>query len=107
MTFSYNYFHDHDKSCLFGKGNSDIYDGCRTISFHHNFFYNIQGSRLPQQRGGHMHYYNNYMKGCQDGYRLNDQATGYIEACYLEILSLLSCQRVKRVSMSTRQMVMM
>ena len=84
MTFSYNYFHDHDKSCLFGKGNSDIYDGCRTISFHHNFFNNIQGSRLPQQRGGHMHYYNNYMKECQDGYRLNDQATGYIEACYFE-----------------------
>ena len=24
------------------------------------------------------------MKGCQDGYRLNDQATGYIEACYFE-----------------------
>ena len=24
------------------------------------------------------------MKECQDGYRLNDQATGYIEACYFE-----------------------
>lgn len=84
MTFSYNLFHDHDKACLFGKGNSDIYDGCRTISFHHNFFNNIQGSRLPQQRGGQMHYYNNYMLNCQDGYRLNDQATGYVEACYFE-----------------------
>lgn len=84
LTFSYNLFHDHMKSCLFGKGNSDVYDGCRTISFHHNFFNNIQGSRLPQQRGGHMHYYNNYMLNCEDGYRLNDQATGYVEACYFE-----------------------
>ena len=54
MTFSYNYFHDHDKSCLWGKGDSDVYDNCRTISFHHNFFDNIQGSRLPLQRGGHV-----------------------------------------------------
>ena len=42
MTFSYNLFHDHDKACLFGKGNSDIYDGCRTISYHHNYLNNIQ-----------------------------------------------------------------
>ena len=59
MTFSYNYFHDHDKSCLWGKGDSDVYENCRTISFHHNFFDQIEGSRLPLQRGGHVHYYNN------------------------------------------------
>ncbi len=84
LTFSYNLFHDHDKSCLFGKGNSDNYDGCRTISFHHNFFNNIQGSRLPQQRGGQLHYYNNYMLNCEDGFRLNDKAETYMEACYFE-----------------------
>lgn len=67
MTFSYNLFHDHDKACLFGKGNSDVYDGCRTISYHHNYLNNIQGSRLPLQRGGHLHYMNNYQKGCEDG----------------------------------------
>lgn len=84
LTFSYNYFHDHDKSCLWGKGDSDVFDNCRTISFHHNFFDNIQGSRLPLQRGGHVHYYNNYMKGCEDGWDVREQAIGYVEACYFE-----------------------
>ena len=44
MTFSYNHFHHHDKACLFGKGDSDVFDGCRTISMHHNWFDNIAGS---------------------------------------------------------------
>lgn len=84
MTFSYNLFHDHDKSCLWGKGDSDVFDNCRTISFHHNFFNNIQGSRLPLQRGGHVHYYNNYMKGCEDGWDIRTGAVAYEEACYFE-----------------------
>ncbi len=82
VTFSYNLFHNHDKSCLFGPGNSDEYD--RKISFHHNFFNNIQGSRLPMQRYGFIHYYNNYMLGCQDGYAPRKNAVGYVEACYFE-----------------------
>ncbi len=84
LTFSYNYFHDHDKSCLFGKGDSDIFEGCRTISFHHNFFEKIEGSRLPLQRGGYLHYYNNYMSGCEDGWDVRTKAIGYVEACYFE-----------------------
>ena len=84
MTFSYNYFHDHDKSCLWGKGDSDVYENCRTISFHHNFFDNIQGSRLPLQRGGHVHYYNNYMRGCEDGWDIREGAVAYVEGCYFE-----------------------
>ena len=84
MTFSYNLFHDHDKACLFGKGNSDIYDGCRTISYHHNYLNNIQGSRLPLQRGGHMHYMNNYQKGCEDGWDVREKSVGYLDACYFE-----------------------
>lgn len=84
MTFSYNYFHDHDKSCLWSKGDSDVYDNCRTISFHHNFFDNIQGSRLPLQRGGHVHYYNNYMRGCEDGWDIRTGAVAYEEGCYFE-----------------------
>lgn len=84
MTFSYNLFHDHDKSCLFGKGNSDVFDNCRTISFHHNFFDKIQGSRLPLQRGGYLHYYNNYMRDCEDGWDVRTKAIGYVEACYFE-----------------------
>lgn len=84
MTFSYNHFHNHDKSCLFGKGDSDIFDGCRTISFHHNFFENIEDSRLPLQRGGYLHYYNNYVLGCEDGWDVRTKAIGYIEASYFE-----------------------
>lgn len=84
LTFSYNYFHDHDKSCLWGKGGSDVYDNCRTISFHHNFFDNIEGSRLPLQRGGHLHFYNNYMRGCEDGWDVREKSIGYVEACYFE-----------------------
>ena len=84
MTFSYNYFHDHDKSCLWGKGDSDVYENCRTISFHHNFFDKIEGSRLPLQRGGHIHYYNNYMRGCEDGWDIRTGAVAYEEGCYFE-----------------------
>ncbi len=82
VTISYNHFHNHDKSCLFGPGNSDNYD--RTISFHHNFFENIEGSRLPMQRYGFLHYYNNYMLGCSDGYAPRKNAVGCVEACYFE-----------------------
>lgn len=84
MTFSYNYFHDHDKSCLWGKGDSDVYENCRTISFHHNFFDQIEGSRLPLQRGGHIHYYNNYMRGCEDGWDIRTGAVAFVQACYFE-----------------------
>lgn len=84
MTFSYNHFHHHDKACLFGKGDSDVFDGCRTISMHHNWFDNIAGSRLPLQRGGYLHYFNNYMVGSEDGWDVRSKAVGYIQACYFK-----------------------
>ncbi len=82
VTLSYNYFHDHYKACLFGKGDSDNYD--RTITMHHNFFDNIVGSRLPLQRYGHLHYMNNYIYNAQDGYDLRTGAKGYVDACYFK-----------------------
>lgn len=82
MTISYCHFHNHDKSNLFGKGDSDEYD--RTITLHHCFYENIDGSRLPLQRWGHLHYYNNYMKGCQDGFNPRKGSVCYVEACYFE-----------------------
>ncbi len=84
LTISYNLFHNHDKACLWGKGDSDVYEGCRTISCHHNYFKNIEGSRLPLQRGGHVHYMNNYQEGCQDGWDLRSKSVGYADACYLK-----------------------
>lgn len=84
LTISYNLFHDHDKACLWGKGDSDVFDGCRTISAHHNYFKNIQGSRLPLQRGGHVHYMNNYQVKAQDGWDLRNKSVGYADACYFK-----------------------
>ena len=82
ITISYNLFHDHYKACLFGPGNSDSYE--RKISFHHNYFKDIQGSRLPMQRFGYLHYMNNYMINAEDGYDLRNGAVGYIDACYFK-----------------------
>lgn len=81
-TISWCKFHEHSKACLSGKGNSDKYP--RTVTMHHNYFYNIQGSRLPLQRGGTYHYYNNYQEECQDGYDLRSGAIAYIEGCYFK-----------------------
>ena len=82
LTISYNLFRDHDKACLWGKGDTDVYEGCRTISAHHNYFKNIQGSRLPLQRGGNVHYMNNYQDNCQDGWDIRTKSVGYADACY-------------------------
>ena len=83
VTISYNYFHTHKKACLGGKGNSDEFD--RTISTHHNFYENMpEGSRLPLQRFGHMHYCNNYQDNCGDGYDIRKDAFGYVDACYFK-----------------------
>lgn len=84
LTISYNLFHNHDKACLWGKGDSDVFEGCRTISAHHNYFLNIEGSRLPLQRGGNVHYMNNYQVGCQDGWDLRSKSVGYADACYFK-----------------------
>ena len=84
LTFSYNLFHDHEKACLFGKGNSDVFDNCRTISFHHNYFKDIVGSRLPLQRGGYLHYMNNYQENSEDGWDVRSAAIGYADACYFK-----------------------
>lgn len=81
-TISWCKFHEHSKACLSGKGNSDKYP--RTVTMHHNYFLNIQGSRLPLQRGGIYHYFNNLQEECQDGYDLRAGAISYIEGCYFK-----------------------
>lgn len=68
ITISWNYFHDHHKACLSGKGNSDDYDRKTTMS--HNKFENI-GSRMPLFRFGKLHMLNNYMTNCPDGNGIN------------------------------------
>lgn len=83
ITISWNYFHDHHKGCLSGKGNSDDYD--RKTTMHHNKFENIH-SRAPLFRYGKLHMLNNYMTDCPDGnginVRINSQA--YVEKNYFD-----------------------
>jgi pectate lyase len=61
ITVSYNYIHDSRKVGLDGSSSGDI-DGGREITFHHNYYKNV-GARLPLQRGGWVHAYNNLYDG--------------------------------------------
>lgn len=62
ITYSYNHIHDHQKVGLIGSSDSDASD--RYITFHHNVYENVK-SRLPLQRGGYTHLYNNLYSGVQ------------------------------------------
>lgn len=62
LTFSWNYLHDSWKASLSGSSDSDVHD--RTITYHHNYFENIN-SRLPLFRFGKGHVFNNYYKGIE------------------------------------------
>nr|WP_067841912.1 pectate lyase [Amphibacillus sediminis] len=63
VTFSWNYVHDGWKAMLMGSSDSDNYD--RNITFHHNYFKNLN-SRVPSIRFGRAHLYNNYFEGIID-----------------------------------------
>lgn len=56
LTYSWNYLHDSWKASLLGSSESD--DDDRKVTYHHNYFRNIN-SRLPLFRGGQGHIYNN------------------------------------------------
>ncbi|MEC5385298.1 hypothetical protein VVD49_06160 [Uliginosibacterium sp. H3] len=55
VTVSYNYIHDHHKVGLDGYTTSDV---ARNVTYHHNYYDNV-GARLPLQRNGLIHVYNN------------------------------------------------
>ncbi len=59
VTISWCYFHDSWKCSLAGSSESDTYN--RTVTYHHNFYENIN-SRLPLFRSGYGHMFNNYYK---------------------------------------------
>jgi pectate lyase len=74
ITVSYNYIHDSKKVGLDGSSSSDI-DGGREITFHHNYYKNV-GARLPLQRGGWVHLYNNLYDGITTS-GINVRQAGY------------------------------
>jgi pectate lyase len=57
ITYSWNYLHDSWKASLVGNSDDDNFD--RKITYHHNYFRNIE-SRLPLFRFGNGHVFNNY-----------------------------------------------
>lgn len=74
ITVSYNYIHDVKKVGLDGSSSTDI-DGGREITFHHNHYKNVN-ARLPLQRGGWVHLYNNLYDGIT-GSGINVRRGGY------------------------------
>jgi pectate lyase len=83
VTVSYNYIHDSKKVGLDGSSSSDIAGG-REITFHHNVYKNVN-ARLPLQRGGWTHMYNNLYDGITDS-GINVRQAGYslIESNWFE-----------------------
>lgn len=82
ITYSYNHIHDHQKVGLIGSSDSDASD--RFITFHHNHYANVK-ARLPLQRGGYTHLYNNLYSGVMTS-GANIRMGGYslIEGNYFE-----------------------
>ncbi len=74
ITVSYNLIRDSKKVGLDGSSSSDIAGG-REITFHHNIYKNVN-ARLPLQRGGWTHMYNNLYDGITDS-GINVRQAGY------------------------------
>ncbi|MBV2129186.1 pectate lyase family protein [Arsukibacterium indicum] len=63
ITISFNKFHNSWKTSLSGSSDSDNFN--RTLTYHHNHWYNVN-SRLPLFRFGQGHIYNNFYDGAQE-----------------------------------------
>lgn len=74
ITVSYNVIRDSKKVGLDGSSSTDIAGG-REITFHHNIYRNVN-ARLPLQRGGWTHMYNNLYDGIT-GSGINVRQAGY------------------------------
>lgn len=67
ITVSWNVFHDHFKVSLVGHSDDNGAEdtGHLRVTYHHNFFFNVN-SRLPSLRFGTGHVYNNYFLNVSD-----------------------------------------
>lgn len=86
VTLSWNYFYNHDKTCLLGHSDSQTSDTALKVTYHHNFFdQTIQ--RHPRVRYGKAHVFNNYYKGKTGtlyGVSSNVEADVLVEGNYFE-----------------------
>ncbi|PTM57782.1 pectate lyase family protein [Desmospora activa] len=62
ITFSWNRVHDSWKTMLVGSSDGDNHD--RNITYHHNWFENLN-SRVPSYRFGKAHLFNNYFNNIE------------------------------------------
>lgn len=75
ITVSYNYIHDSKKVGLDGHTQSGgTSDYQRTVTYHHNYYSNVN-ARLPLQRWGWIHVYNNLYDGITSS-GINVRASG-------------------------------
>ncbi len=74
VTVSYNYLHDHAKVGLIGASDTDSAE--RRVTYAHNRYENL-GSRLPFQRFGFVHSYNNWFNNIT-GSGINPRMGGHI-----------------------------
>jgi pectate lyase len=74
ITVSYNFMHDHAKVGLIGSSDTDSAE--RRVTYAHNRYDNL-GSRLPFQRFGFVHSYNNYFNNIT-GSGINPRMGGHI-----------------------------
>jgi pectate lyase len=74
ITVSYNYMHDHAKVGLIGASDDDSAE--RRVTYAHNRYENL-GSRLPFQRFGYVHSYNNWFNNIT-GSGINPRMGGHI-----------------------------
>jgi hypothetical protein len=74
ITVSYNYMHDHAKVGLIGASDTDNAE--RRVTYAHNRYENL-GSRLPFQRFGYVHSYNNWFNNIT-GSGINPRMGGHI-----------------------------
>ena len=70
ITVSWNTVHDHWKASLISSGDEQVADTVIRVTYHHNYFYNVN-SRLPSIRFGKAHIFNNYYR--DDGSAINSR----------------------------------
>lgn len=84
ITYSYNHIYNHQKVALNGYSDSDTLNEGMRVTYHHNRFENVQ-SRLPLQRRGRTHIYNNYFnKVSTSGINVRMGGISLIESNYFE-----------------------
>jgi pectate lyase len=82
VTVSYNQLHDHPKVGLDGSSDRDTFN--RHITYHHNIYTNVR-ARLPLQRYGFTHEYNNLYNGIEvSGINVREGGQALIEANWFE-----------------------